>query len=201
MEPDAAGKPVGRSKKKTKRAKSNKPKKRPVGRPSDYRPEYAQALLEYFSEKPYKTISVMNGLGIEVDKVVATDFKSLAGFAIEIGVARSTISLWAVEKNEDGNLKHPEFSEAYARAKDFQENFLVVNANKNLINPRFAEFTAKNVINWRGDPKEPPPPPPTQPIQSQTEDELNLRLKAILEKADPATRELVEMMFKKDGAA
>lgn len=103
------------------------------GRPTDYRPEYCQQLLDYFGEKPYTEDNQ--------GKIRATDFKSLAGFAIKIGVSRDTLHEWS--------KKHKDFSDAYIRAKDFQENFLAVNGNKGLINANFGIFTAKNVLNWR----------------------------------------------------
>lgn len=58
----------------------------PAGRPTKYRPEYCEMLNECLAQ----------GL-------------SVASFAAEIDVARSTINLWAEE--------HPEFMEALSRAK------------------------------------------------------------------------------------
>lgn len=120
-----------------KKAKIKKPKKHkepnPVGAPSLYKPEYPQMLLDYFGEPAYKEDSQ--------GRIRATDFKSLAGFAIKVGVHRDTLHEWAKE--------HAEFSDAYARAKDFQENFLSVNGAKSLINAQFSIFIAKNVLNWR----------------------------------------------------
>lgn len=110
-----------------------KKEKKPEGRPTDYNPKYCQMLLDYFNVKPYSK----NSLG----KLEASDFKSLAGFAISIGVHRETLLNWSKQ--------YPEFFDAYKRAKDFQENFLVVNGMKGLINPAFSIFTAKNVLNWR----------------------------------------------------
>jgi hypothetical protein len=124
-------------------AKKKEP--RPVGRPTDYKPEYCEQLIEYFSEVPYKEIIkkivTKDGEVVEVPAIEATDFKTLAGFAISIGVHSETLLNWSKE--------HPEFFDAYKRAKDFQQQFLAVNGNKGLINPAFSIFTAKNVLNWR----------------------------------------------------
>ncbi len=103
------------------------------GQPTKYKKEYAVKLLEYFGEPPY--------FQNEIGKKEANDFPTLAGFAISIGVHRETILNWTKE--------HPEFFDAYKRAKDYQENFLVVNAMKGLIHPSFSIFTAKNILNWR----------------------------------------------------
>lgn len=107
--------------------------KKPEGRPTDYNPNYCQMLLAYFDVKPYEE----NKMG----KLEASDFKSLAGFAISIGVHRETLLNWSKQ--------YPEFFDAYKRAKDFQENYLVINGMRGLINPAFSIFTAKNVLNWR----------------------------------------------------
>ena len=103
-----------------------------AGRPSKYKPEFPEMLLEYFGKAPYTK---------EGQDLVANDFPSLAGFAIKLGVHRDTLHEWSTI--------HPEFSDAYKRAKDFQENFVIVNGNKGLINPAFGIFTAKNVLGWR----------------------------------------------------
>lgn len=143
------------SEKKTEAPKQIKSKKKPTkkkaeakqepGRPTDYDPKYVQMLIDYFSEPPYveKTKIVMNkwNMQVEIPYDDATDFKSLAGFAVKIGVHRETLLNWSKQ--------HPDFFDAYKRAKDFQENYLVVNGNKGLVNPAFGIFTAKNVLNWR----------------------------------------------------
>lgn len=119
------------------------PKK--VGRPTDYRPEYCEQMIEYFSEAPYsekmKTVVTKMGDVVEVPTVEASDFKSLAAFANRLGVHKDTLHEWS--------KVHPEFSDAYKRAKQFQEEWLSVNGNKGLLNPAFSIFTAKNVIDWR----------------------------------------------------
>jgi hypothetical protein len=124
-----------------------------LGRPSLFKPEFTQALLDYFDIDPYtekvKQVVTKSGDVLDVKTEVASDFRTLAGFAVKIGVHRDTLHEWSKAKNDDGSLKHPEFSDAYARAKDFQENYLAVNGNKGLIQPQFGMFTAKNVLGWR----------------------------------------------------
>lgn len=113
--------------------KAKKPRSEPFGRPTDYRPEYCQMLIDYFNRKPYETNSEGN--------LEALDFPSLAGFACTLEVSRDTLANWA-KANKD-------FFCAYKRAKDYQENFLIVNSMKGLTNPAFSIFTAKNVLGWR----------------------------------------------------
>lgn len=104
----------------------------PPGHPTLYKPEYCEQLIEYFSEPPYEVIR---------NEERPSDFKSLAAFANRLGVHRDTLHEWSKQ--------HPEFSDAYKRAKQYQEEWLTVNGNKGLINPAFSIFTAKNVLQWR----------------------------------------------------
>jgi DNA-packaging protein gp3 len=116
-----------------------------IGRPTLYKPEHCLALVNYFSAPPYveKTKKIVTKTGdiIEVTEKEATDFPTLAGFAIELGVNKDTLNEWC--------KRHPEFSEAYKLAKLYQERYLAVNGNKDLLSTAFAIFTAKNVIGWR----------------------------------------------------
>lgn len=116
-----------------------------VGRPTLYKSEYCEKLIEFFDKEPYseKLLKKVTKQGdvIEIPTNVPSDFPTLAGFAIELGVSRDTLQEWA--------KVHPEFSVAYKRAKDFQERYLTVNGIKGLIQPAFSIFTAKNVIDWR----------------------------------------------------
>lgn len=109
----------------------------PVGRPTAYRPEYADALRAYFNAD--------NALKVKLDAkdglTTVNRFPTLAGFAVSIGVHRETLLNWTNE--------HPEFFDAYKQAKDAQEDILVTGALHGLYNASFAGLTAKNVIGWR----------------------------------------------------
>jgi hypothetical protein len=160
--------------------------KKTVGRPSGYRPEYVGQLIEYFSAPPYKqlikkitekdddgktTIKEVpmfheNGLPI----LEISDFPTLAGFAISIGVHRDTLQEWA--KN------FAEFSDAYKKAKDYQENYLAVNGNRSLLPPAFAIFTAKNVLGWRD--KQPDEVDVVVNNHALSDDQLDNRIEALL---------------------
>ncbi len=119
--------------------------KKKRGRPTEFDPKFAEELLEYFSVDPYRErmrkVFTKKGDVIEIPEDVANDVPTLAGFAAKIGVHRDTIHQWTKD--------HPDFSDAYKKAKDLQENFMVINGNKGLLNPAFAIFTAKNVLGWR----------------------------------------------------
>lgn len=137
-------------------------KKEPLerGRPTDYKPEYCQKLEEYFSAKPYELKNGRNEAG---------DTPTLAGFAASIRIHRATMIDWC--------KKHPDFLDAYNLAKELQENWLVVNGNKGLINPAFGMFTLKNVSNWR-DKRD---VEISGNVTSMSDEELDKKLKAKLE--------------------
>lgn len=145
-----------------------------TGSPPKYDPKYVQEFIDYFSEPPYrevlKKIVTKQGDVVEVPVNEATDFKSLAGFAIKIGVHRDTLHQWAKE--------FPDFSDVYSRAKDFQENFLTVNGAKTLIQPQFGMFIAKNVTDFK-DKRE---VELSGNVQNLSDEELEKRTK-LLEKA------------------
>ena len=105
-----------------------------AGRPSEFKSEYAQKLLDYFSRPP---------INPETNNV--NDFPSLAGFAISIGVHRDTLLEWSKKTDPE----FAEFSGAYKRVIDFQENYLVTLGLQGKVNTAFGIFTAKNVLKWR----------------------------------------------------
>lgn len=119
-----------------------------MARPTKYSSKFPDQLLEYFNVKPYESFT---SRGVKI----ANDFPTLAGFAIKIGVHRDTLHQWAAE--------HPEFSDACARAKDFQENYLMVNGLRGLVASNFAMFTAKNFLGMRDK-------------QPGEEDQINIRI-------------------------
>ena len=124
--------------------------KRPVGRPSVFKEEYADELLAYFDKEPYERRPLLDKEGNEKgSEIVPNKFPTLARFATMIGVTRETLHDWATAKNENESLKHPNFSYAYKRAKEYQEAILVEGAMANAFHANFAIFTAKNVLGWR----------------------------------------------------
>jgi hypothetical protein len=58
----------------------------PVGRPTEYKPEYCEQLINHMAE----------GLSYET-------------FGVTIGVSRATLYVWENAKNDDGTPKHPEW--------------------------------------------------------------------------------------------
>jgi hypothetical protein len=117
------------------------------GRPSKYRPEFVSLLIEFFDREPYEdkvveTIRTKGGDLIEKRKEVPCDIPLFSTFAVKkVGVSHDTILEWC--------KVHPEFSEAYKKAKNLQESILVINAMRGNYEQPFSIFTSKNIMEWR----------------------------------------------------
>lgn len=135
-------------------------KKNNGGRPTKYDSKYAGELIEYFKREVVKEIHTVtsgsNGKGSEWSKdevrYEALFFPTLELFAAEIGVDDATLYTWSVTKYPDdyrikskrGLYKHPEFHDAYTRAKNIQKGALVANAMTGKLHAGFAQFFAIN---------------------------------------------------------
>ena len=121
------------------------PAKRKLGRPTLYRPEYCDMLIEYFDIEPTREVTrqIVNKAGevVELVQTVPNDLPTLAGFCCKIHVHRDTLQEWA--------KVHPSFSVAIKHAKEHQERILVSNGITGFYDKTFAIFTAKNLISWR----------------------------------------------------
>lgn len=117
----------------------------PGGRPTKYRPEYAQQMVDYFKSKlnaegkPYERH--VSAFGVkEVPEMIPT----FQGFAVSIDVDHDTLMNWRNATNEKGEPKYPEFFGAYKKCKAIQYDFLAQNAIRGNYNPAFSIFFAKN---------------------------------------------------------
>lgn len=116
----------------------------PGGRPTKYKPEYAQQLIDYFNREVVKEIKTVtsgsNGKGGEWSKeekrYEALFFPTLELFANELNVNDETLLEWA--------KVHPEFSAAYTRAKHIQKGVLLQHTMTGKLNSNFAQFFAIN---------------------------------------------------------
>lgn len=105
------------------------------GRPSLYRPEYCQKILTYFEFKDvtFKAVSADNGKAVVVKDV--PELPTFAAFADSIGVHRQTLHEWC--------KVHPEFSDAYARARDRLERMIWKHGMTGDYSPHMAQFFLK----------------------------------------------------------
>jgi hypothetical protein len=142
------------------------------GRPTAYRPEYAEQLIEYFSVKPCAFEERENSKG-EIQRItIPASLPTMAGFACKIGVHRETILNWS--KN------HPEFFDALKLAKEYQEHILIENGLMGGYDKTFAIFTAKNLINWRDKTEVDSHHSGHLSVSDLTDDELRSRIKQFL---------------------
>jgi hypothetical protein len=121
------------------------------GRPTKYKKEYAQDLLDYFKKnlKAYEREVVPNGEGRTRTEVTPLDLPTFQEFAaIHCNVCVDTLLEWTKAKNEDGSLKFPSFSEAYKRARDIQTAILIKGGMVGVYDARFAGLASKNLIGW-----------------------------------------------------
>lgn len=117
------------------------------GRPTKYKPEFCQKIIEYFDIPPYQEIvkkryTRKDGEVIEEFGLRANDLRFFEVFAKEIcDVDDSTLVDWT--------KRYPEFNAAYLYAKKLQLLHLANNALHETFNSYFAVFTAKNISGWR----------------------------------------------------
>lgn len=149
--PAKASKSAKSAAKPARAAKPVKPEPNPEGRPTKYKPEYAKQMVDYFmgSISAYTVEHVPNGEGrvkVEVLPAVFPTFQEFAAVNCEVCV--DTLLEWTVAKHADGSKKHPEFSEAYARARALQAAILTKGSMVGAYEGRFAGLAAKNLIGW-----------------------------------------------------
>jgi len=106
------------------------------GRPTKYKPEYCQGILEFFSKPPYEKIPQEYG-----EKLVPNPLPFFSDFAYKIGVDDETLANWC--------KKFPKFLGAYKRCKELQKQFLITNGLAGLYPTGSFCFTAKNITDMR----------------------------------------------------
>jgi hypothetical protein len=120
-----------------------KKKAKKNGRPTKYRKSFCKQIIKYFTVDPTRKIEVKytNRKGEKWSKTeeVANPLVFLSNFAAKIGVCHDTVLEWC--------KVHPEFSEAYARAKELQKQHLIECGLLGLFNSHFAIFTGKNIAD------------------------------------------------------
>lgn len=117
------------------------------GRPTKYKPEFVDELLEFFSLEDNSYEKVTNKQGTV--QMVPRTMPTLERFAFSIGVCRSTLHEWAnATKGDTDALSHPEFSYAYACARDWQMAFILEAGVAGALNAPFLGLFMKNHHGW-----------------------------------------------------
>jgi predicted transcriptional regulator len=114
------------------------------GRPSNYRPEYCQELIEYFSSEPTKEVKTIfqgkNWTKEEV-KIIPNKLPTFEGFAKKLGTYKDVLLRW--------KERHREFHTAWMRAKDYQQEALVQGAIQGVYDSKFSQFLACNITPFK----------------------------------------------------
>lgn len=112
-----------------KKPAKKKPAPKPIGRPTKYKPEYCNQLIDFFN-KP-----IVDSTGSPHDPIF------LSAFGRSIGVCHDTLIEWT-------NV-YPAFSEAYREAKHLQMEMIATNAVQDRYNGSFAWRMVQNLCGWR----------------------------------------------------
>lgn len=121
------------------------------GRPSKYKPELCEKIVDFFSipltkMEVYKTETYPDGRVVKFERLVANDPPFLIDFVIANGLHWDTIHDWS---NPESPRFIKEFSDAFNHAKKLQEKFLSLNAIQNRYAQAYSIFYAKNMFGWR----------------------------------------------------
>lgn len=124
-----------------KRVPAKKSPRQKVGRPTLYKPEYCQQIVEFFDVEPVKTIELITtdkrtGRKYANQELQGVRLPTMERFAHLLNVNTDTLVEWS--------KVHPEFSAAYMRGKQIQKEILVSNGLLGLYNGSFAQFVARN---------------------------------------------------------
>lgn len=130
-----------------------------IGRPPKYKKAFAKLIIKYFDIPLMKTVKqsevkYKNGKTKKEFVEVVNDFPTFEGFCHSINVNGDTIVEWAKARwpadypavEMRNQLKYPEFSAAYTRAKQLQKRIWAMNSMRGLYNPQFAIFYGKNIF-------------------------------------------------------
>ncbi len=117
-----------------------------TGRPSKYKPEYCQLMVDMFSIPKYERVlkEVVNGKNDyhkEVYENLPNPLPTFEKFQRKIGIGHQCFWEWTKDI--------PEFGESYRVCKDLQKEFLNENALLEIYNPIYAKFVAINITDMR----------------------------------------------------
>jgi hypothetical protein len=152
-----------------------------AGAPTKFKDEYCEAMIAFFSGQKYERVIIeqetkttKQGRSERVKyRYVPKDLPQLEAYARNIGVTFQTLYNWAHEKDDKGNIKRPEFFDAYNVCKQLQKEFLIDNGLMGNYPPASFIFVAKNITDMRD----------TKDIKLKSEDDIGGVSDAELEEA------------------
>jgi len=119
-----------------------RPPRKYEGRPSKYKPEYAESIVEFFLREKTREEKVgRDKKGEQITKTVANDLPFFSEYARSIDVCTDRLYEWEKEFSE--------FRDSLNICRDIQKEFLVSNALQGRYDRVFSIFTAKNITDWR----------------------------------------------------
>lgn len=120
-------------------------KAKKFGRPTKYKRNFPQKLIEFFDIEPFttrkETFYYKNGDYKEKDVDVANTLPTIEGFCRTLKITKPTFHDWV--------SKYKDFSYAYKRAKEIQQEIWITNSIKGLYSQPFAIFAGKNMFGWK----------------------------------------------------
>lgn len=114
------------------------------GRPSKYKKEYCQLMINWFSRDLTREVEVEKieyGKAVKINEIQPNYPPMFGAFAREIGVSHATLIDWT--------KKNKEFLEAYNECKQIQRDHIVMGCLMGIYNANFGRFTMKNISEWR----------------------------------------------------
>ena len=147
---------------------------RHIGAPTLYRPEYAQAIIDYFESAQLPGDLAPDdsgpGSGKRAVERIYTHMPTLQGFARSIGTHVQRVHEWA--------KRHPAFAESCARARSIMDEHMARGLASGVYNPTGAVFVAKNLNGWRDRTE-------VETVSRAEDSESTSAMKAALEHATP----------------
>lgn len=118
-----------------------------VGRPTAYKPEYCQDMIDYFAKAErfveLQASRTVGGPAGNTEKYIKIPAKmpTFSRYADKIGVHDDTLNSWCEE--------YKEFFGAYSKCKELQKDWLVEIGNSGIGSTPFVIFLTKNVTDMR----------------------------------------------------
>lgn len=119
-----------------------------VGRPTKYKPEYCQMIIDYFSDNDAYDVLEHPDDDTKRKAFIKRPI-TLYGFAQKIGVDDETLRNWAEMRNEDGVLENPEFFASYRRALSMQAKQVLEGGMSGVYNSNVVALTLKNLHGFK----------------------------------------------------